>query len=1508
MLELGAETVVTLMMKSNAKERIKRLFHFLKQFNNIKNPIITDVNNQVWRKWLDNIPRHQCIANNIYRDEKEGSQEILKVGRPVLTDCPIIPSSLIDWVEKGWDNIYGEIKVKKEIKILQRDHSNQTEKYTIEKFEDSKERVNDLIKWEKDRNAWLKEEIPARAADELFNSFYGLYSNIKKEAGELELILGDGNLLYKRDVYVDHPILLHHVKLEFDADVPEFKLTYSDKGVEIYRSVLYYIEDVNNELLKDIYNDFEENNYSPIELEKTNSFLNRMANALSPRGNFAESKECLHDNLQYPQIYRRPVLFLRKRNLGYGVALDTIIGDINISNNIPSFLKEVVGVIEEKPLMKETIFSARELNPKGIDEEILLTKEANAEQLAVAKFLEKNSAVLVQGPPGTGKTHTIANLIGHFLAQGKSILVTSSSEKALSVLKSKVHPSLQSLCLSLLSSTESRQEMEKNLDEINEIRSRLNPMVLKKQIEDLETKRKNQIKELDELKLKLKNTRLNEYRAIVVNGVEYKPIDAAKYLSQYKDSNSWIPMPVEQGVGIPLTEDEIIDLYRTNSLISSEEEIEYSYNRPKLENLLSPIEFERIILEKGKFTEGLYRFAEYWEVDSLEKYKPYSIEELKTIIAQIKRAVSSINFDKEWTLEVMEASREKVRKEAWLNLIDEINYVYNLSLTAMEDLIKYNPEFKVVDEKVNLKRQLENIVEKIQASGKITRLNLLLNPEMKTTINSCIVNGRVPKNLNEYKALLKYYDLNKAREQLANRWNRQMAPLGADNSRDMGEDFELVCKKYCKIIEENLYWYENLWNPLIARLKHLGLRLELIDNNMDLSKEKYSRLKYIKNFLADKIIEVLESEIYRLKFRKLKRQLEDYDKFLNGFTHNQSSVFLKGLREALIEENPESYREYYEALERLESLSEIIKRRRDLLNTLRESAPNWAKEIENRNSLHGREKPPTGIKEAWLYIQFKQEIIERKRQSLEDIQNQIFKLEDSLKKSTAELAYKKAWGAKLIKFQHNKKQVQAIEGWRQLIRKIGNGKGKKAELYKAEARKLMPSCQGAIPVWIMPLNKVVESFNPVENRFDIVIIDEASQSDVMALTALYLGEKAIIVGDNEQVSPLSIGERTEDMDRLIREYLYDIPNDKLYSGKFSLYDLAQASGYQPIRLKEHFRCVPEIIQYSNILSYNGQIKPLRDDSQVTVKPALVPYRVEGAISKNKVNEKEAETIVSLILACCQQEEYKDKTIGVITLRGDKQATAIDRMLQKRMEPSEYSKREILCGNSANFQGDERDIIFLSMVDTNEGEGPLRFNGYGPEDLFKKRYNVAVSRAKDQIWLVYSLDAEEDLKAGDIRKELIAYFKNPHGKDIEYKKVSMKAESEFEKEVMKGLINKGYKIVPQWQVGSYRIDMVAIYGDKKVAIECDGERWHGEDKFEEDMVRQSILERLGWTFIRIRGSQFYSDKETTIVSLSNKLQELDIYPHMEGNSSLQESKYILIDKVKQAALKLRKSWR
>ena len=495
----------------------------------------------------------------------------------------------------------------------------------------------------------------------------------------------------------------------------------------------------------------------------------------------------------------------------------------------------------------------------------------------------------------------------------------------------------------------------------------------------------------------------------------------------------------------------------------------------------------------------------------------------------------------------------------------------------------------------------------------------------------------------------------------------------------------------------------------------------------------------------------------------------------------------------------------------------------------------------------------------------------------------------------------------LEKLSDNKSQIQAIEGWRQLIRKIGAGKGKNAEKYKNEARKLMPKCQGAVPVWIMPLNKVVENFNLKENKFDVVIIDEASQADMMAIVALYLGKKVIIVGDNEQVSPLAIGEKTDEMDRLVKEFLHDIPNNALYSGRFSIYDLAQASGYQPVRLKEHFRCVPEIIQFSNMLSYNNQIKALRETSNIKTKPPIVTYKVENSHCENKINMKEAEIVTSLILACCQKEEYDGKTFGVITLRGEKQAVIIDKMLREKMEPKEYNNRNILCGNSAQFQGDERDIIFITMVDANDKVGPMRLVSYGTEDSNKKRYNVAVSRAKDQLWVIHSLDSENDLKNGDIRKELLDYCNNYKSRQIEFEKNVVNAESEFEKRVMKYLIEKGYNITPQWEVGAYRIDMVVSCGNNRIALECDGEKWHGDDKLEEDMNRQSILERLGWRFIRIRGSEFFRDEEGTMKKVIDKLNSTDIFPE-QSDKSKDEDEEKFISSIKSNALIIRENWK
>lgn len=319
---------------------------------------------------------------------------------------------------------------------------------------------------------------------------------------------------------------------------------------------------------------------------------------------------------------------------------------------------------------------------------------------------------------------------------------------------------------------------------------------------------------------------------------------------------------------------------------------------------------------------------------------------------------------------------------------------------------------------------------------------------------------------------------------------------------------------------------------------------------------------------------------------------------------------------------------------------------------------------------------------------------------------------------------------------------------------------------------------------------------------------------------------------------------------------------------------------------------------------------MRDGSSSVLKPPTVSFRVDGVRKgSSKINEIEANNVVALMLSCMEQPEYEDMTFGAISLLGDEQAKKINELALQKINSKEYAKRAILCGNASHFQGDERDVIFLSLVDSNEGEGPLRMTGEGVEKSTKQRYNVAVSRAKNQLWVVHSLDTLNDLKIGDMRKDLIEYANNPYTVIEKIKTVNARAESPFEISVGRDLVSKGYHIVPQWKVGSYRIDMVAISGDSKVAIECDGELYHtGYDKVLEDMERQTILERLGWRFIRIRGSEYYRNPKDTIELVISELDEYGINAedfNSDTDSLTNQSE--LLERVKIRASRILDEW-
>lgn len=375
---------------------------------------------------------------------------------------------------------------------------------------------------------------------------------------------------------------------------------------------------------------------------------------------------------------------------------------------------------------------------------------------------------------------------------------------------------------------------------------------------------------------------------------------------------------------------------------------------------------------------------------------------------------------------------------------------------------------------------------------------------------------------------------------------------------------------------------------------------------------------------------------------------------------------------------------------------------------------------------------------------------------------------------------------------------------------------------------------------------------------------------------------------------------------LISQWLGDIPGSMLFDLKTSVYDRAHMAFGSSIRLKEHFRCVPEIIQFSNWLSYNGEIKPLREASSTPILPALVAHRVQG-VAYGKKNSEEAKAIVSLIASLIQQPEYESKTVGVISLVGNDQWQEIEKSLRSRIDPTDYEARRILCGNPAHFQGDERDVIFLSMVDSkDDGAGPLSLRAEGAADMWKKRYNVAASRAKDQLWVIYSLNHSTQLKPGDIRLRLIEHALNPSTLMRNLEEASNRTESPFEEEVFKILTTQGFQVKTQWPVGAYRIDMV-VEGDngKRLAIECDGDRWH-YDKVSEDLARQALLERLGWVFARIRGTSFYRDRSAAMKPLFDKLKERGITPNNNATYPMPVSTP-LVDAIKGRAAHFQKEW-
>jgi very-short-patch-repair endonuclease len=224
------------------------------------------------------------------------------------------------------------------------------------------------------------------------------------------------------------------------------------------------------------------------------------------------------------------------------------------------------------------------------------------------------------------------------------------------------------------------------------------------------------------------------------------------------------------------------------------------------------------------------------------------------------------------------------------------------------------------------------------------------------------------------------------------------------------------------------------------------------------------------------------------------------------------------------------------------------------------------------------------------------------------------------------------------------------------------------------------------------------------------------------------------------------------------------------------------------------------------------------------------------------------------------------------LLGTSQAAHIHELVGERISPVDVVARKIAIGPPPVFQGRERDIMLVSMV-----VGPGDRAAANRSDMHQ-RFNVALSRARDRMYLFRSV-SETEFREDSLNGKVIRHFKQPFRQDARMiQALREKCESGFEFEMFDEVVKRGFRVKPQVPCGGYHIDFVVEGNEgRRLAIECDGDRFHGPGQWQDDMARQRVLERAGWIFWRCFASSFVRRRQAILDDLMQTLARLGIEP-------------------------------
>jgi len=1262
-------------------------------------------------------------------------------------------------------------------------------------------------------------------------------------------------------------ILAGQASLEFDSNTGTLSVRPAADGVKLglEMDMLEPSERPNAEQVLALERSLENTAESPWDRGCIEPILRSWIHSLHAEGTYDGGDDKPSSINQVPKVSFAPAVFLRKRSSRSLVSsFRAIIEQIKKGEEVPLGVRKLLEL--ETPEAQSGVESVEKIETHDTEhaETIHFPLPANEEQREVVERMSRDQGVLVQGPPGTGKSHTIANLVCHLLAQGKRILITSQTPRALKVLRGKIPLDLLPLGVSLLGNDrDSLKGLEDSVQGITNKYHRWNSKLNEAEIKGLE----RSVFELKKIRAML-DSRLRELREkdtftfSVSNGAfKGTALEIARKVSELALTHNWIPDTPNPLASLPCTRLELMRLLNVHRNVTVDRVNELrkkilSLNDvPSIEHFVELVEDERRATANFALLEGITRdplFPVMSQAGLEDRQKALRcLKEFQAGVRSIEtRPVA-------WSSQVLTSFLSGHEKT-----VQELHDLTGKHLTGLAEKAQRSHAIKIellstVDRRT-LRADATDLCAHLKAGGSLGWGPFRKDVVRRTSyiLNGVRVNGRACRTATILDDLLLRLEVEANVSLLWDAW------------QGLGERITGSIPRQVAQLTEH---YE-----LLGEIQALGPKLRE-------SKTAIAALGEIRDLRwhelssIGRLIDLLEASLTNDELRRCHEEIERHCRPIRTLAiHPDAHPVVRQALHALEQRDANDWGSMVAEVENLVRDREAYAWCCEFESQLSDAMPRLVTSLRNTAKDSSWDEKLGRFEESWNWARAEAWLNEyEKEHDVTTLEVERQHVERQLEVDIAALAAAKAWQHCFDRMTDEHRSY--LEAWRKEIQKIGKGTGKYAETHRRTAQKYMNKCREAIPAWIMPMYRVAETIVPRKSCFDVVIVDEASQSGPEALLLQYLAKQIVIVGDDQQISPEDVGIDQSSVFALQQRYLHDFDLKETFGSGYSLFAQAEIRYGNRIPLREHFRCMPEIIRFSNDLCYSANpLVPLRQYPPKRLEPIVVRSVPEGfreGGSQSARNQPEAEALVESLCECCSDPAYEGKTMGVISLQGDYQAGLIQRLLKDRLGEQEMMRREIICGDAYAFQGDERDVIFMSMVAApNERIGALT------KETDKRRFNVAASRPRDQVWLFHTATLN-DLNQEDLRFKLLSYYLNPAESQLGAPDWD-RCESEFEKDVATQIHARGFRIVLQYEPlgsGGKRIDIVIEGENTRLAVECDGDRWHGPAEYEKDMFRQRQLERAGLVFWRIRGSEFYRNPAASLVTLWKRLAGMGIEP-------------------------------